>query len=119
MEWASAIRSTFESVVHTHIFPRSQIDIVVHVLQQDGGTCLDVCSSRRSSHRDQCVHAGADGCGHSYGRLRDGADMWSVWLDASTGPQPHGAIRPALRDAGGAAALGQCAADAPGYPYSH
>ena len=37
MEWGSAIRSTFESVVHTHLYPRSQIDVVVHVLQQDGG----------------------------------------------------------------------------------
>ncbi|KAI3627295.1 SKI6 [Malassezia furfur] len=47
VEWASAIRSTFESVVHTHIFPRSQIDIVVHVLQQDGGvlpTAINACT---------------------------------------------------------------------------
>ena len=43
VEWGSAIRSTFESVVHTHLYPRSQIDIVVHVLQQDGGTCVTAC----------------------------------------------------------------------------
>ncbi|PWN53596.1 putative exosome complex exonuclease rrp41 [Violaceomyces palustris] len=37
LEIASAIRSTFEPVVHTHLYPRSQIDIFVQVLQQDGG----------------------------------------------------------------------------------
>ncbi|WFD29537.1 Exosome non-catalytic core component [Malassezia sp. CBS 17886] len=46
-EWSNAIRSTFEPVVHTHLFPRSQIDIVVHVLQQDGGvlpTAINACT---------------------------------------------------------------------------
>ncbi|KAL4401683.1 Exosome non-catalytic core component [Malassezia pachydermatis] len=37
VEWGNAVRSTFEPVVHTHLYPRAQIDIVVHVLQQDGG----------------------------------------------------------------------------------
>ncbi|SHO76193.1 Similar to S.cerevisiae protein SKI6 (Exosome non-catalytic core component) [Malassezia sympodialis ATCC 42132] len=37
VEWANAVRSTFDPVVHTHLFPRAQIDLVVHVLQQDGG----------------------------------------------------------------------------------
>ncbi|SPO43757.1 probable exosome complex exonuclease rrp41 [Moesziomyces antarcticus] len=37
VEFASAIKSTFEPVVHTHLYPRSQIDIFVHVHQQDGG----------------------------------------------------------------------------------
>ena len=37
MEFASAIRSTFEPVVQCHLYPRSQIDIYVQVLQQDGG----------------------------------------------------------------------------------
>lgn len=37
LEFASAIKSTFEPVVQTNLYPRSQIDIFVHVLQQDGG----------------------------------------------------------------------------------
>lgn len=31
------IKSTFEPVIHTHLYPRSEIDIFVQVLQQDGG----------------------------------------------------------------------------------
>ncbi|KAI0774972.1 ribosomal protein S5 domain 2-type protein [Trametes elegans] len=37
LELAAAIESTFEPVVQTSLYPRSQIDIYVHVLQQDGG----------------------------------------------------------------------------------
>ncbi|KAL4248384.1 RNase PH family protein [Abortiporus biennis] len=37
LELAAAIKSTFEPVVQTSIYPRSEIDIFVHVLQQDGG----------------------------------------------------------------------------------
>lgn len=37
LEFASLIKSTFEPVVQTHLYPRSQIDIYVQVLQQDGG----------------------------------------------------------------------------------
>ena len=37
MEFGAAIKSTFEPVVQTNLYPRSQIDIYVHVLQQDGG----------------------------------------------------------------------------------
>lgn len=37
LELAAAIKSTFEPVVQTHLYPRSQIDILVQVLQQDGG----------------------------------------------------------------------------------
>ncbi|KAI0951564.1 hypothetical protein AcW1_008579 [Taiwanofungus camphoratus] len=37
LELAATIKSTFEPVVHTHLYPRSQIDVVVQVLQQDGG----------------------------------------------------------------------------------
>lgn len=37
LEFAAAIKSTFEPVVQTSLYPRSQIDIYVHVLQQDGG----------------------------------------------------------------------------------
>lgn len=31
------IESTFESVVMTDLYPHSEINIFVHVLQQDGG----------------------------------------------------------------------------------
>ena len=37
LEFASSIKSTFEPVVQTSLYPRSHIDIYVHVLQQDGG----------------------------------------------------------------------------------
>ena len=37
LEFAAAIKSTFEPVIQTHLYPRSQIDIFVQVLQQDGG----------------------------------------------------------------------------------
>lgn len=36
MEFAAAIKSTFEPVVQVHLYPRSQIDIFVQILQQDG-----------------------------------------------------------------------------------
>lgn len=39
---ASTIKSTFEPVVQTNLYPRSQIDIFVQVLQQDGGL-LQAC----------------------------------------------------------------------------
>lgn len=42
MEFASSIKSTFEPVIQTHLYPRSQIDIYVQVLQQDGGL-LSAC----------------------------------------------------------------------------
>ncbi|KAF7970115.1 hypothetical protein HWV62_25000 [Athelia sp. TMB] len=42
LELAAAIKATFEPVVQTSIYPRSQIDIVVQVLQQDGGL-LQAC----------------------------------------------------------------------------
>ncbi|CAG7851956.1 SubName: Full=Probable exosome complex exonuclease rrp41 {ECO:0000313/EMBL:CCA66660.1} [Serendipita indica DSM 11827] len=38
LELGAAIESTFESVVQTGLYPRSQIDIVVEIHQQDGGT---------------------------------------------------------------------------------
>ncbi|CCM04705.1 uncharacterized protein FIBRA_06891 [Fibroporia radiculosa] len=37
LELAATIKSTFEPVVQTNLYPRSQIDIFLHVLQQDGG----------------------------------------------------------------------------------
>jgi len=42
LELASTIKSTFEPVVQANLYPRSQIDIYVHVLQQDGGL-LQAC----------------------------------------------------------------------------
>jgi exosome complex component RRP41 len=42
LELAATIKSTFEPVVQTHLYPRSQIDIFVQVLQQDGGL-LQAC----------------------------------------------------------------------------
>jgi len=37
LEFAAAIKATFEPVIQTHLYPRSQIDIYVQVLEQDGG----------------------------------------------------------------------------------
>ena len=37
LELATAIKSTFEPVIQTGLYPRSQIDIVVEIHQQDGG----------------------------------------------------------------------------------
>ncbi|KAI0072160.1 hypothetical protein K474DRAFT_1651535 [Panus rudis PR-1116 ss-1] len=37
LELGSTIKSTFEPVVQTSLYPRSEIDVFVHVLQQDGG----------------------------------------------------------------------------------
>lgn len=42
LEIAATIKSTFEPVIQTSIYPRSQIDIFVQVLQQDGGL-LQAC----------------------------------------------------------------------------
>lgn len=44
LETASIIRSTFEPVIQTTLYPRSQIDIFIQVVQQDGGllqTCIN------------------------------------------------------------------------------
>jgi len=44
LELASLVKSTFEPVVQTHLYPRSQIDIFIQVIQQDGGllpACLN------------------------------------------------------------------------------
>ncbi|KAK0450031.1 exosome component 4 [Armillaria borealis] len=51
LEMAATIKSTFEPVVQTNLYPRSQIDIFVQVLQQDGGptTGLHQCDDTRSS----------------------------------------------------------------------
>lgn len=42
LEIASTVKSTFEPVIQTNLYPRSQIDIFVQVLQQDGGL-LQAC----------------------------------------------------------------------------
>ncbi|EJD48999.1 exosome component 4, partial [Auricularia subglabra TFB-10046 SS5] len=41
-ELAAAVKATFEPAVQTHLYPRSQIDICIHVLHQDGGV-LQAC----------------------------------------------------------------------------
>lgn len=42
LEFAATIKSTFEPVIQTSLYPRSQIDIFVQVIQQDGGL-LQAC----------------------------------------------------------------------------
>ncbi|TFK19359.1 exosome component 4 [Coprinopsis marcescibilis] len=42
LEFAATIKATFEPVIRTSLYPRSQIDIYIQVLQQDGGT-LQTC----------------------------------------------------------------------------
>ncbi|KZT29917.1 hypothetical protein NEOLEDRAFT_1153761 [Neolentinus lepideus HHB14362 ss-1] len=42
LEFGSIIKSTFEPVIQTSLYPRSQIDIYVQILQQDGGV-LQAC----------------------------------------------------------------------------
>jgi len=42
LEFAATIKSTFEPVIQTTLYPRSQIDIFVQVIQQDGGM-LQAC----------------------------------------------------------------------------
>jgi len=37
LELASTIKSTFEPVIQTTLYPRSQIDVFVQIIQQDGG----------------------------------------------------------------------------------
>lgn len=44
LELASIVKSTFEPVVQAHLYPRSQIDICIQVIHQDGGllpACLN------------------------------------------------------------------------------
>ncbi|PPQ91016.1 hypothetical protein CVT25_013941 [Psilocybe cyanescens] len=42
LEFAAAIKSTFEPAIQTSLYPRSQIDVFVQVIQQDGGL-LQAC----------------------------------------------------------------------------
>ncbi|GJJ16125.1 hypothetical protein Clacol_010405 [Clathrus columnatus] len=37
LELAASIKSTFEPVVQIHLYPRSEIDIFIQVMEQDGG----------------------------------------------------------------------------------
>lgn len=44
LDHANLISSTFTPIIQTHLFPRSSIDIIVHVLQSDGSllaTCIN------------------------------------------------------------------------------
>jgi len=42
LDFASTIKATFEPVIQTSLYPRSQVDIYINVLQQDGGV-LQAC----------------------------------------------------------------------------
>ncbi|KAH9481534.1 Exosome complex component RRP41 [Psilocybe cubensis] len=42
LEYAAAIKSTFEPAIQTSLYPRSQIDVFIQVIQQDGGL-LQAC----------------------------------------------------------------------------
>ncbi|KAJ2613311.1 Exosome non-catalytic core component [Coemansia sp. RSA 1365] len=42
LEVASFVRQTFEGAIQRSVYPRSQIDIYLHLLQHDGGT-LETC----------------------------------------------------------------------------
>ncbi|KAJ2723822.1 hypothetical protein GGI07_002361 [Coemansia sp. Benny D115] len=42
LEIAAFVKQTFEGAIQTSVYPRSQIDIYIHLLQHDGGT-LETC----------------------------------------------------------------------------
>lgn len=75
LEFAASIKATFEPVIQTHLYPRSQIDIYIQVLEQDGGKYSPVCmlfigitfiTSRRASDLHKCDDVGANKCRRSY-----------------------------------------------------
>ncbi len=41
LEIASAVKQTFESIIKTELFARSQIDIYIQILQFDGGKFME------------------------------------------------------------------------------
>ena len=41
MEFSQSLRQTFESTIMTELFPQSEININVQVLQSDGGMCVE------------------------------------------------------------------------------
>ena len=43
VEIGLAIKQTFEAAILSHLYPRTQIDIFVQVLQADGGEFSMVC----------------------------------------------------------------------------
>ena len=43
-EFSNALKHTFEAAVLVELFPRSQIDIYVQVLQSDGGESSIICT---------------------------------------------------------------------------
>ncbi len=67
MEMAAAIKAAFEPVIQTSLYPRSQIDIFIQVLQQDGPTA-DFAGLHQRADTHQC--------GHTSDRLRMRNDMW-------------------------------------------
>ncbi|ETW82923.1 hypothetical protein HETIRDRAFT_315522 [Heterobasidion irregulare TC 32-1] len=44
LELAATLKSVLDATIHTALFPRAQIDVHVHVLQQDGGV-LPACAN--------------------------------------------------------------------------
>lgn len=53
VEMAAAIKNTFEPIISTHLYPRSQIDIFVQVLSQDGGQWSNIelsCAVHIANH---------------------------------------------------------------------
>ncbi len=55
LEFAATIKSTFEPVIQTSLYPRSQIDIFVQVIQQDGGL-LQACINGTYTRADERRH---------------------------------------------------------------
>lgn len=53
-EVALALKQTFETVVHTHLYQRSEIDVHVQILQSDGGTVVaDIADLPALTHNDR------------------------------------------------------------------
>ena len=107
VELANAIRSTFEPVLLTHQFPRSQVNMVVEVLQQDGSvlpTAINACTlALMDAGIPMIDYVTSLTCG-------------PVRVYGAAGPERHGRAGPAVPDAGGAAAKRQGAAAAAGHP---
>lgn len=95
LEFAASIRETFEPVILTNLYPRSQIDIHVQILQQDGGelflssTSLNgiLTSDRRSSDMYQCNNTCSRHSRRSSQRLRSSSNMRRPFN--ITSPRPH------------------------------
>jgi len=58
-----ALRQTFEEAVQTHLYPRSQIDVNVLVIEQDGGIAIiNKINDRNVADSCQCMYTGFDRC---------------------------------------------------------